>query len=94
MYVNRAVLVVTLFIAFGERINEMDFTLRPSDLFLLILLLGLIIHAYRNWFLEQWKELKRKKLRSNLIGLSWFEELRENSERKTSQMTLSLVFFV
>ena len=82
MHINLAVLVVTLFIAFGERINKMDFDLTRAEWLLLILMWGLAAHANRKWFSEQWGEFKRKESRRKLINLNWFDELRENLEKK------------
>ena len=82
MHVGLAVLVVTLFIAFGERINEMNFNFQPSDVLLLIFLLGLVIHANKNRFYEQWGKFKRERSRRKLLYSNWYDELRENLEKK------------
>ena len=79
MHINLAVLVVTLFLAFGERINKMDFNLERSEWLLLIFMWGLMIHANRKRFFKEWGKYKRERLRRKLLGLNWFDELLKDS---------------
>ena len=79
MYIGLAVLVITLFIAFGERLNKMDFNLKPADWFLLIILLVLAICSQRKWFKKQWEEFKRERKRRKLLYSNWYDELFKDS---------------
>ena len=75
MHVGLTVLVVTLFIAFEEKFNKMNFDLTRAEWGLLIVLWLILIHASKGWFGEQWKEYKRKEMRRKLLSLNWFDEL-------------------
>ena len=75
MHVNLAVLVITLFIAFEEKFNKMNFDLTRAEWAVLIVLWLIAIHANKGWFSEQWKEYKRKEMRRKLLSLDWLDEL-------------------
>ena len=59
MYINLAVLVLTVIVLFEEKINRMDFNLELSDWLILISLGWIIIHANGDWIKNQRKKLRR-----------------------------------